>query len=539
MSVSFFSPSRCVLLIGDDAVHVFDVKSSKTNRVKTVMWSDEDFVDNVIQAIDKHCAGKPIIILHDMVEQYYRKEKIPNIGALDKVNVVQRRLSVAFPTYPVRAALPLKERGHVDDGSTGSGSVYLFAAIPSKTISFANIVSVVRNVKSSVTGLFMLPVESSSLVKQIAEKIFFKKSDAKRSKWTIFIGQHYGGGLRQIVIRDGELALTRLTPIVDTDSKPELWAAEVAQEFKATMSYLSRFGYSTDEGLNVILIANPKAGEIVGDIIDAPCEFKNLTSVQAGALLGISIGVQEDMRYADPLHAAWSGKKVKYNLPLKSAEINAIAQPRKIATALMAILVLGLGYLTYDISDKLIKYNNKSMDLSVVKQAYAQVDDQHSEEIKRKEALGIDVKKIQSSLSVHEGLQNDGVEPLPIFQVIGQKLGGSLKLDDISIYQIDKTMNNNRRRGAAKETKSVFEARMSMSFAGDIKPEDGNEVANAFRKRLSEGLPAYKVFVSKSVQDLSHQGVLEDTLTLQGSKNKKTTKKYTAEIMIKGEIGNE
>ena len=537
MSIPFLKPSRCVLLVGDDALHIFDVRSSTSRRVKTVPWKDDNFVDEVLAAINKYCKGKSILILNDMVEQHYRKEKIPNVGALDKANVVQRRLNVSFPNYPIRAALPLKEKA----GEGGKGSVYLFAAL-AKNNYFSKIVTVAKRTMADIAGFCLLPVESSTLVSKLSEKVFPVKTGRKKAKWTVFIGQHYGGGLRQIVVRDGELALTRLTPIVDTDKKLEVWAAEVAQEFKATMSYLSRFGFSSEEGLNVILISNPKAGEIVGEIIDTPCDFKAMTAVQAAGMLGISIGIQEDMRYADPIHASWAGQSRSFTLPLKSTELTAISQPRKIASAIMALLIASLGYLTYDISDKVSSYFIKKEDLKVAIQALSQVDEQLNNEIKRKEDMGIDIRKIQTSLSIYEKLQSDSMDPIPMFQVIGRQLGGKLKLDKVSMSEVkNKKTKNPRILQNPLNTKdiTVFETVLEMSFAPEIKPEQGNAVAMDLRNKLASVLPSYKVRLSKKVQDLSHQGVIEDTISIDKKKNVAKRKKYTAKISIRGVAGNE
>jgi hypothetical protein len=59
-----------------------------------------------------------------MVEQHYRKEKLPKVGVLDKAGVLRRKLAVVFPNHPVRAALAMKT-----DKKT-AGSYYLFAGVP-------------------------------------------------------------------------------------------------------------------------------------------------------------------------------------------------------------------------------------------------------------------------------------------------------------------------------------------------------------------------------------------------------------------------
>ena len=82
------------------------------------------------------------------------------------------------------------------------------------------------------------------------------KESKEKASWTIFMGQQSSGSLRQIVTRNGELALTRMTPIVDTDIEPALWAREVTEELDSTMSYLARFGYKKEDGLDIIIVSN-------------------------------------------------------------------------------------------------------------------------------------------------------------------------------------------------------------------------------------------------------------------------------------------
>ena len=87
--------------------------------------------------------------------------------------------------------------------------------------------------------------------------------------------------MRQIVIKDGELALTRMTPVSEDTSNVVRWASEVHQEFKATMSYLTRFGFQQEDGLHIITIANAPCSEALQEMIEEPCKFSGLTSVEA------------------------------------------------------------------------------------------------------------------------------------------------------------------------------------------------------------------------------------------------------------------
>lgn len=100
----------------------------------TVPWAVDNFEANVAAVVSKECGGKPVLILNDMVEQHYRKERIPKVSVMDKANVLQRKLMVAFPNYPVRAALPLKEKtGKGDKALPGSVYILRLSLIPTRS----------------------------------------------------------------------------------------------------------------------------------------------------------------------------------------------------------------------------------------------------------------------------------------------------------------------------------------------------------------------------------------------------------------------
>ncbi|WP_297766608.1 hypothetical protein, partial [uncultured Muriicola sp.] len=299
------APSRTVLLVSDEALYIYSTGAKGVRLVDTVPWSAENFIDNVAHILSKDCGGKPVLVLNDMVEQHYRKERIPKVSVMDKQNVIKRKLIVAFQNYPIRAALPLKEKqkGKKDKKS---GGLFIFAAIPATEI-FNKIIAATRKSLAPIAGFCLLPIESADMVQKLSEKLAPKGQ--KKTKWKVFIGLHKGGGLRQVVTSNGDLALTRMTPVTENEENIGEWAADVYQEFTATMSYLSRFGFSPEDGLDVIFISESAAGEKLGELIETPCNYHSISSQEAADLLKMPLGYQEDLKYADVLHLGWAGRK--------------------------------------------------------------------------------------------------------------------------------------------------------------------------------------------------------------------------------------
>src|SRR5262249_42366662 len=135
--------------------------------------------------------------------------------------------------------------------------VYIFSAVP-ESRQLTQTVGAVQAALTQIAGFGLLPVEASDMVKALYAKVQQRKQSAQ---WVVLIGQHRHGGLRQIVIKNGDLALTRMSPVMESDQDAHAWAGEVQQEFSATMSYLTRFGFQQEDGLHIILIANPEAGQ--------------------------------------------------------------------------------------------------------------------------------------------------------------------------------------------------------------------------------------------------------------------------------------
>lgn len=524
---SFLTPSRTVLMISDDALFVYSISGRGGKMIEAVPWSAENFEENVALIISKDCGGKPVLILNDMVEQHYRKEKIPNVGVLDKQSVVKRKLEVAFPNYPVRAALPLKEKIAKTDKSMAA-SVYIFVAVPASE-AFTKTMNAAMRSLAPIVGFYLLPVESSDMIKKLAEKIVAKTE--RKAKWTVFIGQHHSGGLRQIVVKDGELALTRMTPIVETDDDPSLWANEVHQEFQATMSYLSRFGFDLNDGLNVVLVAEATAGDIVSELVDTQCNFYSVTSDEAARFLKLPEPYQETSFHADVLHASWAGKKGKFILPMKAQQIDSVSKPRKITTFVSLLLFLSAAFFSYQLFGYFQSLSTVSADIESAERRKSRLTLQLEKEIQRKKDLGFDIKLIQVSLGVHDRLDARQVDVLGLFYNIGLSLGRDLRIDRLELVRGRFGLLNDFIKKDSSAS-PLFSVKIFMTFPSKTDAQKGNQEVRDLRERLQRLLPDHVIEVTKFLEDYeySEELLFEDRDDLA----KSPAQDYIAEILIEG-----
>jgi hypothetical protein len=546
------SPSRTVLLIGDDALYIYSVTARAVRFIETLPWNTDDFVRTVSGLLRKECGGKPVLILNDMTDQYFKGgQRLPNVGMMDKQGVLKRKLQVAFPNYPIRGALPIKQKK--DERSAGSdkaanvrtaGDLYLFAGVPMAE-PLVKTFEAVKTSMVSVVGFTLLPVEASDMVRALSTKLAGKERPA--SEWAVFIGQHQSGALRQVVTRNGQLAMTRITAVAANEGDYQAWAMDVYQEFKATLGYLSRYGYSADDGTDLMVVASAEAGNALEQMIDIPCNYSSFTSNEAARVLGMSIGVQEHAGYADPLHAAWCGRKTSFILKMDAADLNRIHQPRQAAAAAIVLLLAGTAYLGWQVASNAQKVLSTQAEISDQKRVLGQATAEYDQEVKRLEAMGYDVKLIQAALNTFNDFETNRMDTMPLLKKISDGLGNELRIDKITVKDLafnapqQSAIDLTRLKDAAiaanngEDKPPRVETTIHMSFPQTITPEEGRKQIDDLERRLKALLPTSIVWVEKNV------GSKDYTETTSGAagRNKEMTAEeldMKAEIRITGPL---
>jgi hypothetical protein len=535
MSLAFLVPNRTVLLLADEALYIYACGARGARLVEAVPWDVEGFERNVANIIAKDCGGKPVLIINDMVEQHYRKERVARAGVsiMDRGSMLKRKLNVAFPNYPIRAALLLKEK-LPNVNKKKAADIYIFTAIPSSK-QYESTIAAANLSLSSISAFCLLPIESSDMVKDLAAKLSAKKKI--QSKWVIFIGQHQNGGLRQVVTKNGELALTRMTPISDDDSDVDMWASEVHQEFKATMSYLSRFGFQQEDGLDVIVISNPSQGDAVQQLIEENCNFHSLTSLEAARHLGMAMTPPDDLRYADILHVAWAARKPRFILPMSAAKLDQVSKPRKMALAASIALILSGVFLSYQLATTYGSISQTNGKLEEQEKRFSQYDAQYQREVQRKEKMGFDVKLVQSSIVIYDELERQRIDILRLFKNISTALGSELSVDRVTLKRrpfdlVLPVAGAPEPDPNAPQNPPLYEAKLQMTYPSSANIEQGNKEVVDLSKALQTVLPDHKVEATKLLKD--YQYIEEIVVETGNLERKDISQDFVAEITIRG-----
>lgn len=540
--IPFLSPSRAIIIIMDDGVCVHKISGAGSEHLETLSWRTGGFEDRLAEILNE-AAVSSVLILNDAVEQHYRKEKISIPTAFDKANIIKRRLNVAFPSYPMRAAIELKEatalakvRSKESGGEKGAekekaGGIYLFAAAPS-TETFSRIVRAVGKTECNLSGYGLLPLESADMLKELSKKLSAKRVGVAPSVWTILVGQHRGGGLRQIVVRGNELALTRITPL--DEPKPgqaDEWAADVSTEIQATLSYLSRFGYVPEDGLNIIVLGDRSFSEVLNGMINVPSNFEALYPYEAAELVGVKLSQVEGAHFSDGLHAGWVAKKLALLLPLSSKEIEDISAPRKNASIAIIMMILILGGVLYEFSEEAQGYYRDTTNLEVAKAGLVEIEQIYQNEIKRKEAMGIDINLINAALDIDHRLKKQRIDVLGLLQEVSRELK-SLRIDS---FELDNGGDALPLAAAPTPKAAVRPVRLKLvfSFAGNINPKDGNKEMYDLADRLNARLRpmGYSANVSQPLQNLTFSGEVNKEVGLTANQ-RSLAERFSSEILI-------
>lgn len=542
--MSSLSLSKYVLYVSDETLSLYKVASGSVAMLEQTPWRDPFFEKNVSAYLNRYVGDGSVIILNDTVEQHYRKEKISKLSPLDRQNIIKRKLAIAFPGYPTRAALQIKDpnkKGKKASEDNSKDHLFLFAAVPTSE-AYRKLVEALRLSDCSVTSFSLLPVESAPMVQKIFDRLEKEALQQERAPWSVLITQQEGGGLRQIVVRNGQIALTRMTPVIIPDqSNGAQWASEVVQEFESTLSYLSRFGFNPADGIDVALAGPSEYVTLVGDVLGSSCNFYPLSVARAGELAGLKLGLDSTReKFGSVLHIAWAASKTKLVLPMSAKEVDAISKPRKSAFFGMLILLAAVGYAGHMAANEYVLTKQANQNLEIVKIKQQEAETIYQDEIKRKESLGIDINLIQGSLDVYKGIDREFFDPLPLLKVVGQELQ-ELKIQSLDLITEfsdqpttpDPAAAESQINAAAPIGSATLV--LQFKFPGETKPQDGNQKMEELRLRLQTKLPDHKVEITKNLADLSFTGQLQNvTGVTEDSASKKED--YSAELTIKKDI---
>lgn len=546
MKRSLFKLSKRVLMVGTEGVVLFSVTALGTTREVAVSWQQPNFEDHLIEGLGGRNQNTPMVILFDGDQTYRKEDNIPKLNPFDRSKYLKRKLELAFPNYPVRAMIEMK-RSKAERRGRFSRPSYLFAALP-ETEQLDRLSAVLMEASVPIAGVGLLPLESAGLTRKISESIFAKEGQ-DRSRWSILITQNETGGLRQVLVRDENLALARMTPVPEENMQGTEWVEEVVREFRSTLTYIARFGYNAQEGLDVVVVC----GEVEKQLFDPRAfgvtNFKCITPSEALGYIGSRSSNTGPHNAGDIVHGAWTGSKVKLTVPVKVPSLQRVMGPRQIArftTILLVLGVFGFGGLlvhTWNTYDKfLIKTEEQQAQRNMLQREYDQ-------EAKIYDTLPVKAELVRGALNSKELLEKNSPAISPLLNVLRKVLGEDVNLRMLSYTHTPSDAlslsGDTRSRGFLSRARSRvtgddkkasengrIEVRFQYSLPDDMPLEQKVIEAESLLKRLEKALPEREIRIVSQFGNVSRTGSFTGAIGL-ADKTATRTEDY-AEFEIKG-----
>lgn len=528
-----------ILVVGNDGVQLYVTNGKRTSLYEDFSDAGGNLSSGLRAAFKK--INAPLILLFDVVEQQYRKETIPQVSFIDRKKIILRKLMMAFPQQQMRAFLPSKQKPRA-----GDSMIALFAAL-SPNLTATQIMDAMLGSEVIVMGCALLPVESTSLILKIQTAINKKFKTARTSRWAVLMTYHQTGGMRQIVTKDGELALTRLTPLaIDPHNADEL-AEEMQREFNATLTYLARFGYEVSEGLDLIIIGAEELCQKFAQHRLPVSNLRALTLREAGKYAGFSVLVDSRATvFGDVLHAGWMGVQRKIVMPLSAQLMDKVIKARQMAQLVMFALIICLAYGGWQMFDLQTRNMDLQKETVDIKSRRVVLQTEYDALSKKLNTLKYPPEQTKLGLDIYDEFDKRGLHVEPILRKITAAIDKSaMMMKEIYVDSNASTSISEyitRAAGGTNPTVDPAAEKAQMTIAFEVGFADNTPVEKAamltsdLAETLRAAFPGRQVTVDKMVGNLAIDKTVQG-ISEQVAANKvdgRLVKEDTSTIKITG-----
>lgn len=493
---AFPSPSRRrVLVVRDESMHLYQVMADGVREMATLPAVAACGPDALAAALRAN--RLPVVVLLDLQELHFRREDLPPLSILDLQKVMKRRLALAFPSFTLKAALPLRSRP-----SSGERP-YLFAGVPDAD-PLIDLLTQIETLGVPTVGPLLLPIEAVDLTDRLIAGLAVKNDAPENGTdrppaWGMLMSRQGNGGLRQIVVRDGNLALTRFTTSGADLTTPEGNAGDLAEELRAVLSYLSRLGHTKDEGLDLVALTDPETAAILAEF-DLPVRSLTcLSPLEAAARVGLAGSRWRDGAVdADRLYGAWVAGRRQPTLSLETPTLRAA---KTAATALTAanLALTGLAL-------SLAGWSTVTQwEIAQVEEAQAPIRAEvyHlREEVAEARAnlagYPVDPGTISAISEIYDGFHGQAGRVFPLLDRIGASLGHEIRLRQL-VWELKTPAAGKQRPTAA--TAAPPPPQDAITLLVDLEAARTTEIAvkeaDALTGRLQWAFPDFAVIINR------------------------------------------
>ena len=303
----------------------------------------------------------PVYLIVDAVEEDYRLESLPHATGTAKKELIDRKLNQFYRGLDYRTAHFIKR-----DKDKRKDDKFLFVAL-NKDDFLQDWIAVIKSAEVQLVGVYLLPMLSQVLVKQL-----------KLMAPHILICEKLSSGLRQTYLHNGRLRMSRPVPNVPTAAN-QLGYFYLVETEKTRLYLMSQRFISLDTQLNLVLLSiddsTKKISQGINQEQGIECIDINLTEIAKR----LNLSAELVLKMPELLHMQLleSGHLVDNLAPkalIRSYKFNQVKQAIKITTLVTCLAgLLTSGWLLKQGLDYKSTLNQAKQDTIIQQHRYDEV----------------------------------------------------------------------------------------------------------------------------------------------------------------------
>ncbi len=275
----------------------------------------------------------PVYLIADAVEEDYKLESLPHTAGAAKRELIDRKLNQFYRGLVYRTAHFIKR-----DTEKRKDDQYLFVALSNDEF-LKHWVAIIQAAKAPLVGVYLLPMLSQVLVRQL-----------KLMAPHILMCEKLSSGLRQTYLHNGRLRMSRLVPNVPADN--QLAYFYLTETEKTRLYLISQRFITHDTPLNLVLVSVDGSTQAISQGIsqEQNLECTNINLSQTAKNLGLPAQLLQqtpELLHMQLLEKGHELDNLAPSIQTKEYQANKVKQAIKIATIALGVIGLSVAGLIF------------------------------------------------------------------------------------------------------------------------------------------------------------------------------------------------
>ncbi len=305
--------------------------------------------------------GTPVYLMVDAVEEDYRLESVPHTTGAAKRELIERKLNQFYRGLEYRTAHFINR-----DKDKRKDDKFLYVALNNDDF-LQDWVAIIQSVETQLVGVYLLPMLSQVLVRQL-----------KLMAPHILLCEKLSSGLRQTYLHNGRLRMSRLVPNLPTAAN-QLGYFYLVETEKTRLYLMSQRFISRETPINLVLVSIDGTTQQISQGIsqEQGIECSDVDLSQIAKNLGLSAVLIQQMPELLHMQLLASGHLVDNLAPAsltKQYQFGKVKQTIKIATMVLGVIGLSAaGWFLKQGLDHKAAFNQATQDTAIQQQRYDEV----------------------------------------------------------------------------------------------------------------------------------------------------------------------